>query len=202
MSAFPTATATTVALVAMLLLSSRSPSCLASKETAEATTRKSDGRSKYVHVAVLERPPDSCEPVQLGDHLTLQFVGFIEEEKRRFTEEPEEMEYTMGEPTFVKGWQYALEGVCQGERRMVVIPPSLAFGAEGRPPQVPPNVHLRFYIDVIKVVGHRPSELPHRWQDIITMEACAVGLVVIFIGIAAWWWYSTAAASSGRKKIR
>eukprot|EP00043_Microstomoeca_roanoka_P016904 m.175003 g.175003 ORF g.175003 m.175003 type:complete len:185 (-) comp16544_c0_seq6:1735-2289(-) len=155
--------------------------CLGSLISPSVGMKEKHGMSDYVQVIVIERPPDSCEPVQHGDHLKIKFVGVIEEEDRIFTEQPEVLDYVMGEPTFVKGWEYGLEGVCEGEKRTVIIPPHLAFGSQGRPPHIPPNVHLKFHIEVVEVVAHGAGELPHKQTDMIILGVCIIALVALLL---------------------
>ena len=51
----------------------------------------------------------------------------------------------------IPGWQMALTQMKVGERRRVVIPPDLAYGADGSPPVIPGNATLTF--DIILVGG-------------------------------------------------
>lgn len=46
--------------------------------------------------------------------------------------------YTLGTHTAIEGWNKGLTGMKVGGRRELIIPPQLAFGAEGAPP-VPPT---------------------------------------------------------------
>lgn len=53
----------------------------------------------------------------------------------------------------IQGW---LEGVALmkvGEKRKFIIPPNLAYGAEGRLPTIPPNTTLVFDIELLKIRG-------------------------------------------------
>ena len=49
----------------------------------------SKAMGEHVQVIVIERPPTSCEPIQAGDHLTLKFVGIVQETNKVFTAQPE-----------------------------------------------------------------------------------------------------------------
>lgn len=45
---------------------------------------------------------------------------------------------SLGSGTVVKGWEEGMTGMKRGAKRIIAIPPHLAYGATGRPP-VPPN---------------------------------------------------------------
>ena len=69
--------------------------------------------------------------------------------------------YTRSQPAIfpvgavIPGWQMTLTQMKAGERRRVVIPPDLAYGAAGSPPVIPPNATLTF--DIILVSGTNPD---------------------------------------------
>ena len=69
--------------------------------------------------------------------------------------------YTRSEPTVfpvnavIPGWQMAITQMKVGERRRVVIPPDLAYGADGSPPVIPANATLTF--DIILIGATNPD---------------------------------------------
>ena len=90
--------------------------------------------------------------------------------------------YTRSEPTVfpvnavIPGWQMAITQMKVGERRRVVIPPDLAYGADGSPPVIPGNATLTF--DIILIGGTDPNaarvEATQAAEDLLaqaTMEA-------------------------------
>ncbi|WP_163509519.1 FKBP-type peptidyl-prolyl cis-trans isomerase [Fodinicola acaciae] len=57
----------------------------------------------------------------------------------------------LGGGEVIAGWDQGLVGVRPGTRRLLVIPPELAYGSKGVPPVVKPNETLVFVVDVIAV---------------------------------------------------
>lgn len=51
----------------------------------------------------------------------------------------------------IPGFGDAITGMKIGGRREVVIPPALGYGANGKPPTIPPNATLVFVIDLLGV---------------------------------------------------
>jgi FKBP-type peptidyl-prolyl cis-trans isomerase len=51
----------------------------------------------------------------------------------------------------ITGWQQGLEGVTEGSRVLLNIPPDLAYGEAGSPPVIGPNETLVFVVDVEEV---------------------------------------------------
>lgn len=55
---------------------------------------------------------------------------------------------------FPPGWDVGLEGICVGERRRLIIPPALAYGATGLPRRgIPPNATLQYDVTLVSING-------------------------------------------------
>ena len=63
------------------------------------------------------------------------------------------LQFTAKVTSLIDGFDEAVMYARQGDRMMVVIPPELGYGAEGRPPVVPPNATLLFDIDFLEVTA-------------------------------------------------
>jgi len=59
----------------------------------------------------------------------------------------------VGRAGVIEGWNEGLVGMKEGGRRVLVIPPGLAYGEAGYPGAIPPNSTLVFMIDAVKVTG-------------------------------------------------
>lgn len=89
-----------------------------------------------------------------GDKLTMQYVGVDYETGEQFdaswdTGEP--FEFELGAGGVIPGWDQGIEGMKEGGRRQLTIPPDLAYGPQGSPPAIGPNATLVFVVDLLEV---------------------------------------------------
>jgi peptidylprolyl isomerase len=56
--------------------------------------------------------------------------------------------FPLGEGQVIPGWDQGIEGMKVGGRRELIIPPDLAYGAQGQPPAIGPNASLVFVVDL------------------------------------------------------
>jgi len=61
--------------------------------------------------------------------------------------------FTLGAGQVIKGWDQGLLGACVGEKRKLLIPPELGYGATGSPPKIPANADLVFETEITGING-------------------------------------------------
>ena len=91
---------------------------------------------------------------QAGDQLSVNYVGVLFDDGTEFdsnfdTGQP--FEFALGGGQVIPGWDEGLVGMKEGGRRQLTIPPDLAYGAQGQPPDIPPDSTLVFVIDLESV---------------------------------------------------
>ena len=93
-----------------------------------------------------------------GDMVSVHYVGVLFDNGKQFdsnwetrTEPGQPFRFTIGGGQVIEGWERGLIGMREGGRRKLIIPPRLAYGAQGYPPDIPANAALIFDIDLDQV---------------------------------------------------
>jgi len=59
--------------------------------------------------------------------------------------------FRLGRGVVIEGWDQVIQFIKPGEKRLVIIPPELAYGTRGQPPHIPRDATLVFEIELISV---------------------------------------------------
>jgi peptidylprolyl isomerase len=89
-----------------------------------------------------------------GDTVTVQYVGVAFSTGDEFDaswDRGQPFPVPLGAGRVIEGWDKGLVGMRKGGRRMLTIPPQLAYGSEGYPPTIGPNETLIFVIDALDI---------------------------------------------------
>lgn len=86
-----------------------------------------------------------------GDELEMHYLGALFEDGEQFEaswDSGEPFTFQLGQGNVIPGWDEGIEGMKPGGRRLLVIPPDMAYGETGSPPNIPPNATLVFVVDL------------------------------------------------------
>jgi peptidylprolyl isomerase len=89
-----------------------------------------------------------------GDTVTVNYVGVNFSNGQEFDSSWEggtPFPVQLGAGMVIEGWDKGLVGIRKGGRRKLTIPPEMGYGAEGFPPDIPPNETLVFVVDAISI---------------------------------------------------
>lgn len=94
-----------------------------------------------------------CGPAaKSGSNVSLQYTGWLQKTGKKFDSSwdrsAQAITFVLGQGKVIKGFDEGLDGMKRGGSRRIIIPASLAYGATGRPPTIPPKSVLIFDVTI------------------------------------------------------
>jgi peptidylprolyl isomerase len=90
-----------------------------------------------------------------GDLVSVQYVGNSWSTGAQFDASwdrgGQPFQFPLGAGQVIAGWDQGVAGMKRGGRRLLVIPPELAYGAQSPSPDIAPNETLIFVVDLKKI---------------------------------------------------
>jgi FKBP-type peptidyl-prolyl cis-trans isomerase len=88
-----------------------------------------------------------------GDHVKVHYTGWLTTGKKfdSSVDAHQPFDFTIGKGEVIKGWEEGVAGMKVGGKRQLRIPPQLAYGEAGHPPQIPHNATLIFDVQLLAV---------------------------------------------------
>merc|ERR1711974_333214 len=96
--------------------------------------------------------PDACDKVaRNGDMLEMHYTGTLEDGKKFDSsyDRSEPFKFQIGVGQVIKGWEEGVLGMCIGEKRRLVVPPELGYGAQGAGDIIPGGATLFFDVELV-----------------------------------------------------
>jgi peptidylprolyl isomerase len=111
---------------------------------------------------IIDLQEGNGDTVKRGDTVEVNYTGWLITGKQfdSSLDRGRPAQFKLGSGQVIPGWDQGVPGMKVGGKRKLIIPPELAYGSNGRPPAVPPNMALIFEIEVLRIVppaGSRPQ---------------------------------------------
>ncbi|KAG5852565.1 peptidyl-prolyl cis-trans isomerase FKBP7 [Anguilla rostrata] len=108
-----------------------------------------------VKIEVIFKPENCAKKSKRGDLMNAHYDGFLAKNGSQFYCSRSEKDghpkwFVLGVGQVMKGLDIGMDGMCPGEKRKLIIPPSLGYGQQGNE-KVPPNSTLIFEIELYSV---------------------------------------------------
>jgi FKBP-type peptidyl-prolyl cis-trans isomerase len=143
-----TAILSTLALVAVSsLLIAAEP---ATNPTTTAPTTQERTTASGLKIIEVQDSDGGAKP---GDTVWVQYTGKLTD-GRKFDSSRDRgpaFQFVLGQGSVIKGWDEGVAGMKVGEKRQLIIPPQLGYGAQGYSPDIPPNATLVFDVELMGI---------------------------------------------------
>lgn len=98
-----------------------------------------------LYTRTLSTPGSTAATVANGQAVTVRYTGWLANGTQF---DMGVYPFTLGRGQVIAGWDEGIAGMRVGERRRLLIPPALAYGAQGRD-RIPGNAVLVFDVEVL-----------------------------------------------------
>lgn len=121
--------------------------------TANLTQMPESSTSSQVTLKIETLAQGTGTEAKNGDKITVNYVGTLEDGTKfdSSIDRGTPFVFTLGAGQVIKGWDEGILRMKVGEKRKLIIPPSLAYGSQGIPGAIPPNATLIFEVDLLKI---------------------------------------------------
>ena len=100
--------------------------------------------------------------VEAGDLIEVQYVGALLDSGLEFDtswDRGQSFFVLIGVGAVIQGWDQGIVGMQAGSRRLLIIPPELAYGEQGAGEDIGPDSSLAFVVDLLQIVNISPPEI-------------------------------------------
>jgi hypothetical protein len=102
---------------------------------------------------IIEVEAGTGDAAQSGQTVSVHYTGWLADGTQfdSSLDRGQPITFVLGSGQIIPGFDEGVTGMKVGETRRLILPPDLAYGAEGRPPVIPPNAELTFDVQLVSV---------------------------------------------------
>jgi len=110
-----------------------------------------EARDSGLQVEYVSKPDECNKVARNGDMLNMHYTGTLEDGKKfdSSRDRNEAFQFQIGVGQVIKGWEEGVLGMCIGEHRRLIVPPSLGYGDQGAGDIIPGGATLYFDVELI-----------------------------------------------------
>jgi len=117
-------------------------------------SKKKKKRKKFTFddqgVGIKTSKKGSGPGAEKGDYVRIRYIGQLEDDEIFDKNLGEGFDLTLGQGGVIKGWELGLQGIRLNEKRKIIVPSELGYGAEGDE-KIPPNSELWFTCECLEL---------------------------------------------------
>ncbi len=94
-----------------------------------------------------------------GDVVQVNYTGWLQDGTKfdSSLDRGQPFQFTLGARQVITGWDEGVQGMKVNGTRLLVIPSTLGYGANGYPPTIPANATLTFEVQLVNIVQPTPT---------------------------------------------
>lgn len=129
------------------------PETLKNKKVLESVVGPSGGGTKNIQgVLIEELKIGSGKMAESGKRCKMGYVGRLKSNGKMFDASGNKpFGFRLGRAEVIRGWDIGVNGMKEGGKRRLTIPPEKGYGRAGAPPTIPGNATLVFEVSLMEV---------------------------------------------------
>ncbi|KAK9273135.1 hypothetical protein L1049_017942 [Liquidambar formosana] len=122
-------------------------------KNADAKTSQVRTLSNGLVIEELEKGKPDGKIASSGKRVSVRYIAKLKKNGQIFDSNIDgaPFKFHLGAGEVIKGWDVGLDGMRVGDKRRLIIPPSMGYGSEGDVENVPPNSWLVFEVELVGV---------------------------------------------------